>query len=258
MPHRVTCQRFRYRLTAACLLQPQLKTSGRGAKKLTRISFHQKLEKLRGRLLEMAGLTEQTLRFAMDAQCLGELAACSKVRRNEAAINAAQREVDQMALDLLAMEQPMAGDLRFILAAIKINSDLERIGDKAMSIVRLAEELARGKPYVLPVDIARMAELSIAMLRTALEALATRDAELAASVLSMDDSVDEMNRRFKDILLECIAEDPTAAHSAVNLLFIARSLERIADHATNMAEDVIFWVRGADVRHGWELRTQAS
>jgi phosphate transport system protein len=224
---------------------------------VTRISFHQKLEKLRERLLEMAGLAEQTLRFAMDAQCLGELAACSKVRRNELAINAAEREIDQMALDLLAMEQPMAGDLRFILAAIKINSDLERIGDKAMSIAQLTEELAQGKPCVLPVDIHHMAELSIAMLRRALEALATSDAELASSVLSMDDSVDDMNRRFKVILLECIAEDPTAAHPAVNLLFIARSLERIADHATNMAEDVIFWVRGADVRHGWELRTHA-
>ncbi|HEY4046323.1 MAG TPA: phosphate signaling complex protein PhoU [Acidobacteriaceae bacterium] len=230
----------------------------KGGKTLTRIAFHQKLERLRDRLLEMAGLAVQTLRFAMDAQSLGELAACSKVRSNEVAINTAEREVDQMALDLLAMEQPMAGDLRFILAAIKINSELERIGDQAMSIALLAEEQAQGQPCALPVDIPHMAELSIAMLRTALEALATSDAELAASVLSMDDSVDDMNRRFKNILLQCIAEDSTAASPAVNLLFIARSLERIADHATNMAEDVIFWVRGADVRHGWELGSQAS
>lgn len=229
-----------------------------GVKTLTRIFFHQKLERLRERLLEMAGLAEQTLRFAIDAQSLGDLAACSKVRRNEIAINAAEREVDQMALDLLAMEQPMAGDLRFILAAIKINSDLERVGDQSMAIALLAEELAQSEPCVLPVDIHQMAELSIAMLRRALEALATSDAEMAASVLKMDDSVDEMNRRFKDILLQCIAEDSTAAHAAVNVLFIARSLERIADHATNMAEDVIFWVRGADVRHGWELRFHAS
>lgn len=103
-----------------------------------------------------------------------------------------------------------------------------------------------------------MAELSIAMLRPALEALASSDAELAARVLAMDDSVDEMNRRFKEILVECISADPTAARPAVDLLFIAHSLERIADHATNMAEDVIFWVRGADVRHGWELRAHAS
>ena len=225
---------------------------------MIRISFHQKLENLRGRLLEMAGLAEQTVRLALDAQHVGQLAACSKVRSNEALINLSEREIDQMALDLLAMEQPMAGDLRFILAAIKINSDLERVGDQSMAIALLAEELAQQQPFVFPVDIPRMAELSIAMLRQALQALAASDAELANSVLAMDDQVDEMNRRVKGILLGCIAEEPAGAHAAVNLLFIARSLERIADHATNMAEDVIFWVRGADVRHGGGLHAQAS
>jgi phosphate transport system protein len=225
---------------------------------VTRISFHQKLERLHGRLLEMAGLAEQTLRFALDAQCGGELGACSKVRSNEALINVSEREIDQMALDLLAMEQPMAGDLRFILAAIKINSDLERIGDQSMAIALLAEELAEWQPRSFPVDIPRMAELSITMLRRALEALASSDAELAHSVLAMDDQVDEMNHRAKSILLGCISQDPAAAQAAINLLFIARSLERIADYSTNMAEDVIFWLRGADVRHGGGIRAQAS
>jgi phosphate transport system protein len=102
-----------------------------------------------------------------------------------------------------------------------------------------------------------MAELSMTMVRKALQALADRDAELANSVLAMDDAVDEMNRRAKGVLLDCITQDSTAAQSAINLLFISRSLERIADHATNMAEDVIFWVRGADVRHGNVLHQQA-
>jgi phosphate transport system protein len=225
---------------------------------VTRISFHQKLDRLRERLLETAGLAEQTLRFALDAQCRGELAACSKVRSNEALINTSEREIDRMALDLLAMEQPMAGDLRFILAAIKINSDLERIGDQSMAIALLAEELAEWQPCVFPVDIPRMAELSIAMLRRALQALAERNAELAQSVLAMDDQVDEMNRRAKAILLGCISQDPRGAPAAVNLLFIARSLERIADYSTNMAEDVIFWVHGADVRHGAALCAQVN
>lgn len=224
---------------------------------LTRISFHQKLEQLHARLLSMAGLAEQTLRFALAAQCGGDLAACQKVRRNEAELNRSEREIDQMAVDLLATEQPMAGDLRFILATIKINSDLERIGDQAMAIALLAEELEHGNSSGFPVDIPRMAELSIAMLRRSLQALAGSDAELASSVLAMDDSVDEMNRRFKAVLLGCIAQDPDGAHAAVNLLLIARSLERIADHATNMAEDVIFWVRGADVRHGAALEVLA-
>jgi phosphate transport system protein len=222
---------------------------------MTRISFHQKLESLREHLLQMAGVAEQTLRFALDAHCRGELSACANVRLNETIINRSEREIDQMALDLLAMEQPMAVDLRFILAAIKINSDLERVGDQAMTIAVLSEELA-GQPCKFPVDIPCMAELSMTMVRKALQALADRDAELATSVLAMDDAVDEMNRRAKGVLLDCIARDSSAAQSAINLLFISRSLERIADHATNMAEDVIFWVRGADVRHGHALQAQ--
>ena len=223
---------------------------------MTRISFHQKLENLRERLLQMAGVAEQTLRLALDAHCRGELSACANVRLNEATINRSEREIDQMALDILAMEQPMAVDLRFVLAAIKINSDLERVGDQAMTIALLAEELAGSRPCDFPIDIPRMAELSMTMVRKALQALTDRDAALAASVLVMDDAVDEMNRRAKAVLLECIARDSSAARSAVNLLFISRSLERIADHATNMAEDVIFWVRGADVRHGNILQIQ--
>jgi phosphate transport system protein len=223
---------------------------------MSRISFHQKLENLRERLLQMAGLAEQTLRLALDAHCRGELSACANVRLNEAIINRSEQEIDQLALDLLAMEQPMAVDLRFVLAAIKINSDLERVGDQSMTIALLAEELAGSQRCDFPVDIPRMAELSMNMVRKALQALADRDAELAASVLAMDDAVDEMNRRAKAILLDCIAQDSSATRSAVNMLFISRSLERIADHATNMAEDVIFWLRGADVRHGHMLRTQ--
>src|SRR5580704_14887989 len=206
---------------------------------MTRISFHQKLESLRERLLQMAGVAEQTLTFALDAHCRGELSACSKVRLNEVIINRSEREIDQMALDL-----------HFVLAAIKINSDLERVGDQSMTIALLAEELAGSQPCDFPVDIPHMAELSMTMVRKALQALTERDAELATSVLAMDDAVDEMNRRAKAVLLDCIARDSSAARSAVNLLFISRSLERIADHATNMAEDVIFWVCGADVRHG--------
>jgi phosphate transport system protein len=217
---------------------------------VTRISFHQKLDTLRERLLQMAGVAEQTRTFALDAHCRGDLSACSKVRLNEVIINRSEREIDQMALDLLAMEQPMAQDLRFVLAAIKINSDLERVGDQSMTIALLAEELAGSQSCDFPVDIPQMAELSMTMVRKALQALTERDAELATSVLAMDDAVDEMNRRAKAVLLDCIARDSSAARSAVNLLFISRSLERIADHATNMAEDVIFWVCGADVRHG--------
>ncbi len=174
---------------------------------MTRISFHQKLENLRERLLQMAGVAEQTLTLALDAHCRGELSACANVRLNEAIINRSEREIDQMALDILAMEQPMAVDLRFVLAAIKINSDLERVGDQSMTIALLAEELAGSQPCDFPIDIPRMAELSMSMVRKALQALTDCDAELAASVLAMDDAVDEMNRRAKAVLLDCIAQD---------------------------------------------------
>lgn len=224
---------------------------------MARIAFHKKLQALHERLLAMAGLAEQTVHFALDAQSSGNLELCARVRSNESIINRSEREIDSMALDILAMEQPMAVDLRFILAAIKINSDLERIGDQSMAIAILAEELAQGAPRFFPVDIPRMAEFSIAMLRTALTALGNSDALLAADVLAMDDAVDEMNRQIKAVLLGCIAQEPESARSAVNLLLIARSLERIADHATNMAEDVIFWLSGADVRHGGALAARA-
>src|SRR6202167_4745111 len=198
----------------------------------------------------MAGVAEQTLTFALDAHCRGELSACSKVRLNEVIINRSQREIDQMGRDLRGREQPVAVDLRFVLPAIKINSDLEGVGDQSMTIALLAEELAGSRPCDFPVDIPHMAELSMTMVRKALQALTERDAELATSVLAMDDAVDEMNRRAKAVLLDCIAQDSSAAPYAVNLLFISRSLERIADHATNMAENIIFWVCGADGRHG--------
>jgi phosphate transport system protein len=217
---------------------------------MVRIRFQQNLDDLKEKLLVMAGMAEQSIQRAVEAYRVRDLSICDLVDRGEMAINRLEREIDQMALDLLAMEQPMAVDLRFVLAAIKINSDLERVGDQSMTIALLAEELAGSQPCEFPIDIPRMAELSMTMVRKALQALAERDAQLASSVLAMDDAVDEMNRRAKAVLLDCIAKDSSAAQSAVNLLFISRSLERIADHATNMAEDVIFWVCGADVRHG--------
>ena len=223
-----------------------------------RVKFHQNLDDLKEKLLIMAGMAEQAITRSIEAYRTRDFSICELVFQTEPSINRLEREIDQMALDLLAMEQPMAIDLRFILAVIRINADLERVGDQSMTIALLAEELAGSQPCEFPIDIPRMAELSMTMVRKALQALNERDAELATSVLAMDDAVDEMNRRAKAVLLECIQKDSSAARSAVNLLFISRSLERIADHATNMAEDVIFWVRGADVRHGYALQVQVN
>lgn len=217
---------------------------------MTRIRFQQSLEDLKENLLIMAGLAEQAIQRAIEAYRVRDLSICDLVSRSEIAINRMERDIDQAALDLLAMEQPMAIDLRFILAVIKINADLERVGDAAKNIsdrVRhMVEQMAVAD---LPVDIPRMASLSADMVRKALQAFIEGDAELARGVLLMDDAVDSMNRAAYKALTKVMEEQSHLAPQALNALMICRSLERVADHATNIAEDVIFWVQGADVRH---------
>jgi phosphate transport system protein len=160
-----------------------------------------------------------------------------------------ERDIDQAALDLLAMEQPMAIDLRFILSVIKINADLERVGDAAKSISDRVRHMDRMAVVDLPVDIPRMAALAADMVRKSLQSFIEADAELARGVLTMDDAVDQMNRSAFKALTKVMEEQPHLAPQALNALMICRSLERVGDHATNIAEDVIFWVQGADVRH---------
>ncbi|MGA8781596.1 MAG: phosphate signaling complex protein PhoU, partial [Terracidiphilus sp.] len=174
---------------------------------------------------------------------------CQYVKRNETAINTAQRELDEMAYELLAKEQPMAIDLRFILAVIKINGDLERIGDQSMSIARRTKGILDADELELPVDFAAMGEFAGQMIRTALQALLDGDARLADSVREMDDEIDRMNRRAHNDLLKLIEQKPQFTQQAMNGILVAKNLERIADHASNIATDVIFWIRGADVRH---------
>ena len=143
----------------------------------------------------------------------------------------------------------MAVDLRFIIAVIRINSDLERVGDQAVSIASRIQEMGAFANVDLPVDIPRLASLAAAMVRKALQAFIEGDADLAQSVLLLDDQVDEMNADAFRSLSTLIGQRPEMAPQALNALIISRNLERVGDHATNIAEDVIFWVRGADVRH---------
>ena len=216
---------------------------------MTRLRFQRSLDDLKERLLVMAGMAEQAIQRAVEAYRVRDISICDLVDRGELAINRLEREIDQMALDLLAMEQPMAIDLRFILAVIKINADIERVGDSANSISDRVRELQAFPVTEMPVDIPRMAGLAEAMVRKALQAFIEADAALAESVLSMDDTVDRMNETAYFALLNVMKTEPQMAPQALSALMIARILERVADHATNIAEDVIFWVRGADVRH---------
>jgi phosphate transport system protein len=215
-----------------------------------RIRFQSSLDELKGRLLVMAGLAEQAIQRSIEGYCARDSAACDLVIRSEPAINNLEREIDQMALDLLAMEQPMAVDLRFILAVLRINADLERVGDQAVNIARRAQEMMWLPEADLAVDIPKLASLASAMVRQALQAFIEGDAVLAQRVLALDDQVDEMNAAASKALVATIQQKPEITSQALSALIIAKNLERIGDHATNIAEDVIFWVLGADVRHG--------
>ena len=220
---------------------------------MPRIHFQIQLAELKDKLLAMAALAQQAVESAVDAYILRDQNLCHFVKQNETAIDSAQRELDEMAYELLAKEQPMAIDLRFILAVIKINGDLERVGDQSMGISRRTRDIMKTEAVELPVDFAAMGEVAGRMIRTAILSLLEGDARLADAVREMDDEIDRMNRRAQADLLKMIQEKPGATQQAMNGMMVARSLERIADHAANIATDVIFWIRGADVRHQLSL-----
>lgn len=220
---------------------------------MPRIHFQQQLAELKDKLLAMAALAQLAVESAVEAYLQRDQALCAYVKQNETAINTAQRELDEMAYELLAKEQPMAIDLRFILAVIKINGDLERIGDQCMGMSRRTREIIKVEAVDLPVDFAVMGEYAGKMIRSAVQALLEGDARLADTVRDMDDEIDRMNRRAHVDLLQLIQDKPQYTQQAMNGLMVSRSLERIADHASNIATDVIFWIRGADVRHQLSL-----
>jgi phosphate transport system protein len=214
-----------------------------------RTRFQQGLDELRQKLLRMGGYAEQAVDRACQAYIDRDLARCHMVLEGESQINATEREIDELAFDLLAMQQPMAVDLRFILAVTKINSDLERVGDQAVNIAERVMDMVELPAVDLPVDIPRMAAASSAMVRRALESFIEGKAELAQAVLEMDNVVDRMRDEAFILLVKTMNTQPEKTRQALDALLVARNLERVADHATNIAEDVIFWVRGADVRH---------
>ncbi|MDR3727390.1 MAG: phosphate signaling complex protein PhoU [Terracidiphilus sp.] len=216
---------------------------------MPRIHFQLQLAELKDKILGMAALAQQAVESAVDAYLQRDEGLCQYVKQNEKAINAAQRELDEMAYELLAKEQPMAIDLRFILAVIKINGDLERIGDQCVGITRRTKAIMKSGDIDLPVDFAAMGEFAGRMIRSAVQALLEGDARLADSVREMDDEIDRMNHRANDDLLKLIEEKPQYTQQAMNGILVAKNLERIADHASNISTDVIFWIRGADVRH---------
>ena len=229
---------------------------------MPRINFQQQLVALKDKLLAMAALSQQALEFSVEAYVTRDLSLSEHVRSIEKAINAAETSVDEMAYELLAKEQPMAVDLRFILSVIKINGDLERIGDQATNIASRASG-SDGQPLPAastchPVDIKTMGAKVGVMIRRAVQALLEGDSKLAESVLTLDNEIDEMNRTIQRELVECMQHQHESAEQSLNAIIVSRNLERAADHATNIAEDVIFWVRGNDVRHKFSMLPMQS
>ena len=214
-----------------------------------RTRFHQGLDQLRQKLLTMGGMAEQAVERAVESYRRRDGELCRLVLEGEPAINTMEREIDELALDLLAMQQPMAVDLRFITAVMKINADLERVGDQAVNIVERVRHSLDLPETDLPADIPRMAGLARDMVRRALQSFIDARPEAAEEVLKMDDLVDDMNREIHRAMIAHMKQAPDALQQALDALLISRNLERVADHATNIAEDVIFWVQGSNVRH---------
>jgi len=214
-----------------------------------RTRFHQGLDQLRQKLLTMGGMAEQAVERAVESYRRRDGELCRLVLEGEPAINIMEREIDELALDLLAMQQPMAVDLRFITAVMKINADLERVGDQAVNISERVLHSLDLPETELPADIPRMAGMAKDMVRRALQSFIDARPEAAEEVLKMDDLVDNMNREIHASMIAHMKRVPDALQQALDALLISRNLERVADHATNIAEDVIFWIKGADVRH---------
>src|ERR1700675_3014291 len=210
--------------------------------------FAEQLRKLRERILAMGSLAETMIIKSVKALVERSEGLVQQVFAHEEEMDQRCIEIDERCFTLLALHQPMAGDLRFIAAAIKIYSDIERIGDLAVNIAQAATFLIT-QPTVKPlIDIPRMAQLCQEMVKKSLDAFVARDAELARIVIESDDSIDLLRDQVFRELLTYMMTDPTTVPRALDLILVSRYLERIGDHATNIAEDVVYIVRGEDVR----------
>jgi phosphate transport system protein len=211
--------------------------------------FHEQLATLKERLLVMGGLAEERVRLSVQALVDGDPRLVEQVLTGDGPINELHIEIDDRCLKLLALHQPMAADLRAIVAGVKINTDLERVGDLAVNIAEAARRYATHPPVKKLIDIPRMASTAQQMLRDALDAFVRRDMQLAQQVLNEDDTLDALKTQVFRELLDYMLQDSTTVEPALDLILISRHLERIGDHATNVGEDVIFMVSGRDVRH---------
>ncbi len=216
---------------------------------MERQHFEAELGALRNQLLRMGGLVEERVHLAVHSLVARREEDARRVIATDAEVNQLQMDIDDRCLRLLATQAPLAGDLRLITSTMKINADLERMGDQAVNVAENALNLIPQPPLKPLIDIPRMAEVTEKMIRDALDAFVKRDAVLARDVLGRDDEVDDLKDQVFRELLTYMMADPGTIQRALALILVSRNLERIADHATNIAEDVIFIAEARDVRH---------
>jgi phosphate transport system protein len=211
--------------------------------------YSEQLAGIRELVLRMGGLVEQMTRRVIQALVQRDTGMLAEVKTMEHQVNQLHIDIDEACLELIALRQPAATDLRFLAAAMKINTDMERIGDQAINILECAEMLLTVPPLKPLIDIPRMADIAQEMLKDALDAFVNGDDELAYRTILRDDEVDKLKDQVFRELLTYMMADPATIPRAMDLILVSRHLERIADHATNICEDVIFMEKGKDVRH---------
>ena len=230
--------------------------NGEKIERMERHHFEADLQALRNQLLTMGGLVEERVHRAVDALIHRREEEAQRIIATDKEVNDLQIDIDNRCLKLLATQTPLAVDLRLITSAMKINADLERVGDQAVNIAENVLVLLPHPPLKPLIDLPRMAEIAEKMVRDALDAFVKRDAELARDVLRRDDEVDGLKDQLFRELLTYMMADPGTIQRALALILISRNLERIADHATNIAEDVIFIAEAKDVRHHAEQEAE--
>jgi phosphate transport system protein len=219
--------------------------------------FQSDLDQLKASLVGMAGLAEEQVRKAMQALLERSVERAQEVIDGDDAIDELEMEIDNAAISLLALQQPMAKDLRFITMAMKIGGDLERVGDHAVNIADAVKYMVKAPPFPVLPEIEEMVRLSIDMLADALNAFVRADADAARAIVKRDDRVDELHDNNFRILLTHMMEDPRRITAGMDLLLISGNLERIADLATNICEEVVYLVEGRTVKHGAGRRRDA-
>lgn len=212
--------------------------------------FHKELDKIKKMILSLGAMVEKRVRMAKIAIDTRDGALAKKIIKLDYEIDEMEVEIEEECLKVMALHQPVAADLRFLVAVIKINNDLERIGDQTVNIAERVQVIARQSSYPFVFDYSSMAEKAEAMLIKSLDALVNEDIDLAIKVYHLDDEVDRIKTRAYDLIKKAMADHPDRLGYFINLLLISRHLERLADHATNIAEEVVYMIEGSIVRHG--------